>query len=86
MFTTPPTFGADGQVVGYHSNRRTASRAALDAVEPLYRALLAEEARHRNAREAAEAGSALLSRTLEEQGTSYAEWVWALSTETAVAA
>jgi PAS domain S-box-containing protein len=76
-----PTFGPDGSIVGYHSNRRTASRAALDQVEPLYRALLAEERRHSNAREAAAAGTALLEKTLQDLGTTYAEWVWSLSNE-----
>ncbi len=76
-----PTLDADGAVVGYHSNRRTAGRAALDQVLPLYRAVLAEERRHRNAREAAAAGTEMLDRALEELGLSYAEWVWGLSGE-----
>lgn len=76
-----PTFGPDGSIVGYHSNRRTASRSALAQVEPLYRALLAEEHRHGNARDAAAAGTALLEKTLKDLGTTYPEWVWALSTE-----
>lgn len=76
-----PTFGPDGSIVGFHSNRRTASRKALDQVEPLYRALLLEERRHSNAREAASAGMALLGKTLQDQGTTYEEWVWALSNE-----
>ena len=76
-----PTFDESGTPIGYHSNRRTASRAALDQIEPLYAALLEEEGRHRNAREAAEAGFALLQKVLAEQGSSYDEYVWALSNE-----
>jgi PAS domain S-box-containing protein len=76
-----PTFDAGGGIVGYHSNRRTASRAALDQVEPLYRTLQKEERRHGNARDAAAAGLALMEQILQEQGTTYAEWVWRLSNE-----
>lgn len=76
-----PTFDAGRRVVGYHSNRRTASRAALDRIEPLYRALLAEERRHARTPEAVAASYALLETTLQEQGLSYAEWVWGLDTE-----
>ena len=80
-----PTFGPGGAPVGYHSSRRTAGRAALDVVEPLYAQLLREERCHANAREAASAGFALLESVLAEQGVSYEEWVWAISSE-AVAA
>lgn len=80
-----PTFGPDGGIVGFHSNRRTASRAALDRVEPLYDALLAEERRHSSARDAVAAGYGVLEQLLQEQGRSYDELVWELSTE-AVAA
>ncbi len=34
-----PNFDAAGGIVGYHSSRRTMADRALDAIEPLYRAL-----------------------------------------------
>jgi PAS domain S-box-containing protein len=80
-----PTFGPGGVPVGYHSSRRTASRSALDVVEPLYDRLLREERRHANARDAATAGFACLEAALAEQGLGYEEWVWSISNE-AVAA
>jgi PAS domain S-box-containing protein len=80
-----PTFGTGGEIVGYHSNRRTASRTALDRIEPLYRTLVAEERRHSNAVAAAAASTALLARTLEEACLSYDEFVWSLA-DAAVAA
>ncbi|WNB84588.1 PAS domain-containing protein [Cellulomonas sp. ATA003] len=76
-----PSFGTDGRVVGYHSNRRSPDRSAVDAVRPLYRDLLAEERRHGSARAAVAASSALLARTLEDRGTSYDEHVWSLVPE-----
>lgn len=76
-----PTFDERGAIVGYHSNRRTADRGAVQKVSELYARLRAEEERHPNAREAAEAGVALLERELAEAGSSYDEFVWALSNE-----
>jgi hypothetical protein len=32
-----PTFGADGQVVGYHSNRRVPGKSAIQTIAPIYR-------------------------------------------------
>ncbi|HWJ83514.1 MAG TPA: PAS domain-containing protein [Nocardioides sp.] len=81
-----PTFDDAGRVVGYHSNRRTADRAAIDQISDLYRRLLAEERRHPNARAAGEAGAALLAEELERAGTTYDEFVWELSQEKEVAA
>lgn len=76
-----PTFGDDGTIVGFHSNRRTASRTALDGIEPLYDALLREERRHGSAREAVAAGHALLESILADRGCTYEELVWELSAE-----
>lgn len=81
-----PTFGPGGDIVGYHSNRRTASRTALDQIEPVYKALLAEERSHSHAPEAIAAGYDLLQRTLADKGTTYDEFVWALETSGMVAA
>lgn len=76
-----PTFGGDGAIVGYHSNRRTADRATVARITELYGRLRAEESRHANARDAADAGMALLERELAEAGLSYDEFVWSLSGE-----
>lgn len=73
-----PSRGPSGQIVGYHSNRRTASRAALDKVQPLYRQLLAEERRHSSAKDAVEASTALLQQILDDLGMTYDEYVWSL--------
>ncbi|HWJ66812.1 MAG TPA: PAS domain-containing protein [Nocardioides sp.] len=76
-----PTFDQRGGIVGYHSNRRTAERTALERIRELYARLCAEEARHPSAREAVAAGTALLDQTLAEAGMTYDEFVWSLSQE-----
>lgn len=78
------TFGPDGRIVGYHSSRRTVSPAALAKVEPLYRALLAEERRHQHSPTALASSYALLQRTLDDVGLSYAEWVWSVEDQAAL--
>lgn len=75
-----PTFGRDGGIVGYHSNRRTASREALDRIEPLYAELLREEKRHPHPPDAVAASSALLQRKLDDLGLTYDQFVWSLDT------
>lgn len=65
-----PTLGHDGSVLGYHSNRRRPDRAAVAAVEPIYGAMLREEARHGRVA-GADASLALLRRELEARGITY---------------
>lgn len=79
-----PTFGRDGSVLGYHSNRRTASRSALAQIEPLYRALLDEEGRHGSKPEAAAAGRRALEAQLLIQNQRYDEFIWSLESESFV--
>ncbi|MCI2240506.1 PAS domain-containing protein [Paenibacillus sp. TRM 82003] len=76
-----PSFGPGGKIVGYHSNRRRPARAGVEAVQPLYRELLAEESRAGSGRAAAEAGAALLGRHLAERGVDYDEFIWSLIPE-----
>jgi PAS domain S-box-containing protein len=73
-----PTIAPGGAIVGYHSNRRTPSRRALEQVTPLYAALLAEERRHPHAPDALDASTRMLEERLAELGLSYDEWVWSL--------
>ncbi|MGY1686803.1 PAS domain-containing protein [Geodermatophilus sp. SYSU D00804] len=76
-----PSYGADGSVVGYHSNRRRPSRRAVDRVRPIYERLLAEERRHPNARAAVAASSELFDRLIGEHAASYADFVWSVIAE-----
>lgn len=81
-----PTFGADGKIIGYHSNRRTASRSAIERCTSLYAVLLEEERRHANAQAAVSASAALLDRQLADLGQTYEEFVWSLGGAAEVAA
>jgi PAS domain S-box-containing protein len=74
-----PSFGSRGEIVGYHSNRRSPERAAVDRVADVYRALLAEEQRHTHPPEAMAASTAVLLGVLEDRGQTYDEFVWSLA-------
>ena len=78
-----PTFDGSAGIVGYHSNRRTASAEAITEVSALYQRLIAEESRHGNARDAVEAGRMLLEQELAAAGVTYDEFVWRLNNDTA---
>ncbi|NJC86845.1 PAS domain-containing protein [Planosporangium mesophilum] len=76
-----PTFSAGGQIIGFHSNRRTADPAALARITPVYQRLLAEERRHTRTPDAVAASSALLDRVVRADAGSYDEYVWSLEPE-----
>jgi len=75
-----PTFDAAGGIVAYHSNRRSPARQAIERIRPVYAWLLEIEARCRAAREAADAGHAALQEYLAQQGLTYSEFVWSMTT------
>ena len=81
-----PTLAADGRVLGYHSNRRTADKAALAVITDVYAKLVAVERAAGSTPEALEAGTALLEQIVSEAGQSYDELVWSLSQESREAA
>lgn len=78
-----PSYDAAGQIVGFHSNRRLPAPGAVREVQPVYRALKAEESRHGSGPQAATAGLALLDQTLADLGKSYEEWVWDITNRNA---
>lgn len=71
-----PSFDAQGQVVGYHSNRRVPRRDALDTIQQVYRILMEEERKQSTAKAAAEAGCNLLHKLLQDKGTSYEKFIF----------
>ena len=73
-----PSFDGEGQIAGFHSNRRKPHQSALDAVKPLYAALLEEEQRHDNRKQGLAASTAMLDKVLEKQGVDYDEFVLSL--------
>lgn len=73
-----PTFGPDGQIIGYHSNRRTPEQKPLARVKELYRAMLDEERRHSAKADQIQASSGLLGAELTRRGVEYDELVFTL--------
>lgn len=73
-----PTVDVDGNIVGYHSNRRTIRPNALEVIEPLYAALRREEQRHGNRKEGMQAGARMLESTLRDKGVEYDQFIFSL--------
>jgi hypothetical protein len=73
-----PSFGANGEIIGYHSNRRCPTPEAIAAITPVYKALLDEENKHEDRKAGMAAGGALLASVLEEKGIDYDQLVFSL--------
>ncbi|MCU0316755.1 MAG: PAS domain-containing protein [Fimbriimonadaceae bacterium] len=72
-----PTFSSQGEIIGYHSNRRCPARAGISAVEPLYRQLCAVEEAS-DPRTGLDQSLALLVATLNATGLDYDEFIFQL--------
>ena len=71
-----PSKDAQGNVIGYHSNRRVPDRQILDGtIIPLYNQLLAEEQKHANSKDGMEASLAIVTGLLAEKGMEYDEFI-----------
>jgi PAS domain S-box-containing protein len=74
-----PSYSKDGQIIGFHSNRRVPERRILDGVIiPLYAEVLREEAKHRNGKEALAAGFKYLVDFVSAKRMTYEELVFSL--------
>lgn len=74
-----PSFDATGKIVGYHSNRRVPDRKLVEKeIVPLYRALKAEEERHKNGKEQLAASGKMVVDLLTSRGVAYDEFVASL--------
>jgi len=74
-----PSYDASGNIIGYHSNRRVPDRRILDdIIRPLYKDLLAEEAKHGNRKEGLDASTNMLVNLLKEKGVGYDEFILTL--------
>ena len=73
-----PTFGPDGKITGYHSNRRVPSREAVGKAEELYRILRAEEIRAAGERAGMAASLAKMTQILAAANVDYDRFVWSL--------
>lgn len=74
-----PSFNADGQVQGYHSNRRVPNRQVLDdVIIPLYQSLSREEESHQSRKDGMNAAYQTLHTMLKDKGVSYDEFIFSL--------
>ena len=73
-----PTFGANEQVTGYHSNRRVPDRQQVDLFTDIYRQLLAEERRHPDWRVGMEAAGKMLAGMIAAKKMEYEEFVFSV--------
>ncbi|MCK5042028.1 MAG: hypothetical protein KAR62_07020, partial [Sphingomonadales bacterium] len=67
---------ANGNISGYHSNRRKPKDSALAIIQPLYSQLLAEEKKHSSKKVGMEESFNMLVNILEEKGLTYDEFIW----------
>lgn len=73
-----PTFDADRNIVGYHSNRRKPDTAQIEKIEPIYAELCAEERRHDNRKDGMLRAYDRLTALLAEKGVEYDEFVFSI--------
>lgn len=79
-----PSFDKNDQIVGYHSNRRVPDRDVLNStIIPLYKAVLEEENRHKNAKEGMNKGFEMLLDAVKQKGMNYDELIFALQRKAA---
>lgn len=71
-----PSYDTNGQLCGYHSNRRVPSKDALDVIKPVYKKMLAIEAGSR--KDGPDESVAYLQSILDEKGVSYDEFIFGL--------
>ncbi len=71
-----PSKDSQGNVIGFHSNRRVPDRKILEnTIIPLYGQLLAEENKHANSKDGMEASMAMVTNLLAESGKEYDEFI-----------
>jgi PAS domain S-box-containing protein len=73
-----PTFDEDEQIVGYHSNRRCPDRSQIEAIAPIYQALLAEERLHEGKAAQIAASTVMLRQMLRERHLTWEQFVFSL--------
>ncbi len=74
-----PSYSKDGQIIGFHSNRRVPERRIIDQViGPLYADVLREEAKHRNGKESLAAGFKYLVDFVSSKKMTYEELIFSL--------
>ncbi len=73
-----PTLDAEGNVTGFHSNRRKPSPDQVAKIKDLYRTLRTEEERHDSRKDGMLRGYEMLMATLKEKGLDYDEFIFSV--------
>ncbi|UTW55417.1 PAS domain-containing protein [Kordiimonas sp. SCSIO 12610] len=73
-----PSFDQQGQIIGYHSNRRRPSDLGIAQISGIYDQLLSEELKHTNSKQGLIAGENLLHSMLKEKSQTYSQFVWSI--------
>ena len=73
-----PTFGPDGKITGYHSNRRRPDPAQVKTISALYKSLLEIENRSPDRKEGMERAYEHLGGILKSKGVSYEEFIFSV--------
>lgn len=71
-----PDFDAQGNVTGYHSNRRKPKRSQIEKIKPLYDLLLNEEMKHASPKDGMAASTNILLQALKDKGIAYDEFIF----------
>jgi hypothetical protein len=74
-----PSYDTAGRMVGFHSNRRTPERSAIETIAPIYQQLLGVERAAISKKAAIEAGEQALQAFLDRTGLKYPELVFSLN-------
>lgn len=75
-----PSLGVNGEIMGFHSNRRVPDpRIISNIIIPLYKTLSEEEQRHANAKEGLEQSTTMLKNILKDKGLPYDEFIFSLA-------
>jgi len=73
-----PSFGEDGSIIGFHSNRRAPDRKGVQNAQALYKVLLEEEQRHADRRKGMLSATELLQSMLADKNVEYDQFVFTL--------
>lgn len=73
-----PNIGANGEITGYHSNRRKPESSSLETIKGLYRELLRKENSESDPKKGLEASTDMLLGILKEKGIEYDEFIFAV--------
>ena len=73
-----PSFDAQGNIIGFHSNRRAPEAKGVAAAQALYKILREEEARYPDRRKGLLSATELLQSILADKQVEYDQWVMSL--------